>query len=373
LCWAFFKDCSIGSYNRMPTMRFVLRKTPEFDFSEEHSIQVYDYNPAHAIWYILHTLTGLPESWLHEADFAAVAATLADEQRGISIVFDRQQSALNYLETINAHVGNVTRYGADGKFHPKLIREDYDVETLLSVDETVMVDEPSFTRKSWIDTINEVKVQYTEIVTECICGETTIGYTTLSMDVDESQVLEVVNPAPSCVYEWEITEGGGTLTPQDEDDPQNLSMLYTAPGSNPNCDENPTITLSVGGNQCDSISIAINAYEFESTTAYAIATPVGYTTCARTWDWFCCNCCGPTGPCTSHDDCYKGTLCDTLVCTYRTYNCWDVELDPECDKSCAYAGTASRCQCVEGFNHDGITDQRSSAMIEGGCCPAALM
>jgi len=163
LCWTFFNDCYIGDYNRMPTMRFVLRKTPAIAFSEYPVIQDLDYNPAHAIWYILHDMVGLPETWLDPDDFEAAAATLVGESRGISMCFQSQQSALDYIESINGHIDGILRYGGDGKFHPKLIRDDYTVGSLPLIDETVVLDDPTFSRKSWIDTVNEMKVQYSEI------------------------------------------------------------------------------------------------------------------------------------------------------------------------------------------------------------------
>lgn len=169
LCWCFFDDCYIGSFNRCPTMKFVVRKSPEIAFSENNVIQLYDYNPMHAAWYILHDLSGLPETWLNTVDFAAAAATLANENRGISCLFMDQQSTLNYLGTINNHIDGIIRYGSDGEFHPKLIRDDYNVDDLPLVDESVMIEDPSFERKSWIDTINEVKVQYTEIISQRGC------------------------------------------------------------------------------------------------------------------------------------------------------------------------------------------------------------
>ena len=49
LCWVFFDDCYIGEYHRMPTMRFILRKSPELPFSTKNVIMEYDYNPIHAI------------------------------------------------------------------------------------------------------------------------------------------------------------------------------------------------------------------------------------------------------------------------------------------------------------------------------------
>lgn len=164
MCWAFFDDCFIGDYNRTPTMKFIVKKIPEYSFSTKQEIQTYDCNPAHVVWFIMHNLTGLPESWLHSDDFAAIASILSTECRGMSVLFERQDNALNYLENINNHIDGIIRYGADGKFHPKLIRNDYIADDLLVVDESTMLDDPVFNRKSWIDTINEVKVQYSELI-----------------------------------------------------------------------------------------------------------------------------------------------------------------------------------------------------------------
>jgi len=163
MCWAFFHNCYIGEYNRLPTMTFVIRRAPVISFSALQQIRVSDYNPIHAIWYILHNMTGLPETWLHPGDFVAAAATLATEERGISMLFDQQQSALSYIENLNTHVDAILRYGSDGKFHPKLIRDDYTVATLPAIDESIMLDKPSLSRKSWIDTINELTVEYSHI------------------------------------------------------------------------------------------------------------------------------------------------------------------------------------------------------------------
>ena len=163
-CWCFFDDCYIGEYNRCPTMKFVLGKYPVIAFSADNVIQTYDYNPMHAIWYIFHDLAGLPETWLHTADFLSAATVLADETRGICCLFMQQQNALNYLEAINNHIDGIIRYGSDGKFHPKLIREDYTVDDLPLIDEDKMLEDPTLNRKSWIDTVNEMKVQYTELL-----------------------------------------------------------------------------------------------------------------------------------------------------------------------------------------------------------------
>jgi hypothetical protein len=163
LCWAYFKDCFIGTYNRMPTMRFIVRKTPTQTFSANNRIGDYNYNPAHSLWYILNTMAGLPTTWLDETGFAALASTLSTEIRGISICFAEQKTALDYVGSVNTHIDGLLRYGGDGKFHPKLLRYDYTAASLPLIDEDVYMESPTFERGSWIDTQNELKIQYSEI------------------------------------------------------------------------------------------------------------------------------------------------------------------------------------------------------------------
>lgn len=165
MCWAFFDDCYIGAYNRTPSYHFIVQKITEFPFSETTAmIGSYDVNPANVLYYILSNMSGLPTSWLDSTDFGAIASTLSTESRGVSVNFGKQQSVLGYIEAINVHVDNIIRYGSDGKFHPKLIRDDYTVGSLPTIDESVLLDDPSFSRGSWIDTVNEVRVQFSEII-----------------------------------------------------------------------------------------------------------------------------------------------------------------------------------------------------------------
>lgn len=170
LCFAFMDDCLMGNYNRMPSMRFVVQKFPVLPFSSNNAIQVYDYNPIHGIWYILAKMTGLSEDWLNSTDFATAASVVAAEFHGTSILFANQAGALSYIETINDHIFSILRYGSDAKFHPKLIRDDYDVATLPLVDESVLLDDPSIDRKSWTDTINELKVEYSKVANRGASG-----------------------------------------------------------------------------------------------------------------------------------------------------------------------------------------------------------
>ncbi len=126
------------------------------------AINTYDYNPAHALWYIMETMVGFPASWLHDASFLSAAATLHAEGRGISMLFDKAQSALAYIATILEHINGILYYGNDRKFHLKLVRDDYVIASLPVVDESQFLEPPDVRRGSFIGTYNEIKAAYGE-------------------------------------------------------------------------------------------------------------------------------------------------------------------------------------------------------------------
>jgi hypothetical protein len=162
LCWAYFNDVFIGESPRVPTYHFVVQKAPAQSFGGTAVLSAYDYNPAHAIWHILTNMTGLPESWLDSASFLAASETLDTEGRGISMVFDEQKTALDYIDNVLSHVLGMLRFGADGRLYLALMRGDYDKETVPVITERECLEPPTLKRKSWVDTINEVKATYNQ-------------------------------------------------------------------------------------------------------------------------------------------------------------------------------------------------------------------
>jgi hypothetical protein len=102
------------------------------------------------------------------------------------------------LESLLNHIDGVLRWGIDGRLHLKLMRDDEDTDLMQVVDESIMLDDFGLERKSWLDTQNEIKVQYPLLVVgDCeLC---------LSDDTD-APVLTLVGQNGS-VGNYEITEG----------------------------------------------------------------------------------------------------------------------------------------------------------------------
>jgi len=100
---------------------------------------------------------------------------------------------------------------------------------------------------------------------ECCCAiNTTLGilYTTLAMQCAEQQTFQVDPANPGCPpYTWEL-EGGGELSQT-----TGSSTTYWAPSSNPNCVDNPTITLRDACGKETQLKLAVNCYT-EAIEAY---------------------------------------------------------------------------------------------------------
>jgi hypothetical protein len=170
------------------------------------------------------------------------------------------------------------------------------------------------------------------------CGCKSIGFTTHQMGLDEEQTLTVVDYVEDCTYDWAITDGGGSLSPL-----SGISVTYTSPSSNTNCDSNPRIALYVNDVECDVLYLAVtntvtpgNAYKDYTTTE---------PTCV-------------------------GGYCKQYV-EYRT--CIDF-LSNRKFESCTPDGWMpcnDVSDCVGCY--DAKNDIRSEAQLEAGCCPEGLM
>ncbi|MCK4819858.1 hypothetical protein KA005_29100 [bacterium] len=191
-----------------------------------------------------------------------------------------------------------------------------------------------------------------ELSSNClpVCGCKSIGYTTQQMVTDEVQGLSVVDPVGGCTYSWSIDSGDGSLS-----SPTGTSVNYTAPSTNAECANNPTIILSVGGIPCDSLQMSVNAYT-SNTRAY--------------WETDRCDC-----------DSYPGTP-GAVYCFGSYYNCDSVfyagdgftcyygsQTEPPCGTICDTCATPYTSSCTPGD----AADMRSAYKKTEGCCPAGLL
>lgn len=194
-----------------------------------------------------------------------------------------------------------------------------------------------------------------------------IGYTTLQMATSATQTLTVTGGAVGDVYTWTTTSGSF-------DTDTGTSVVFTAPATNPNCANNPTITLTCGGVQVDSISITVNAYSNRYSVAYiSLCTggnPYNMSKCDKEGEPPWCYVAVRRYNCIGEDVVLILYGLPDLNCGYAMYLAQQGDLI-----NCRYdgcSGTGDPCSCGSyeiGKNYD----VRTTSMKENGCCPFQLL
>lgn len=235
---------------------------------------------------------------------------------------------------------------------------------------------------------------------ECSACETespVISPTTQSLSVNEELDLSVADygSIPSGCFSWAISDPDhGTLT-----DIVAYGVTYTAPATNAECANNPTITLLCDEVVVDTLTIAVNAVS-GGTSAYGLLG-----SCTGKGLRGDCLCTGPPGP-DVFGRTFNCSTWDNMKCDGTYYNqgksishlCGpDPPLDPWGPESyiahCSGVGInncttttstctvgVSGCACMltywatVGFSGWGDSiDNRTEAQITAGCCPGDLL
>ena len=175
----------------------------------------------------------------------------------------------------------------------------------------------------------------------CNCDGIEIGYTSQQMGVDEVQTLWVVGGILRCtyIYRWDIISGGGSLSSN-----YGQTVIYTAPSFNGDCEQNPVISLSVYGNVCDTLAIAVTAV-FTYVAYYRVTD----TSCSTTH--FC-------------QESYRRLTCDNRDVGGSARSCWNGPWEECLDQEYCH----EFCPPI-GYVYDIRTEEQKAA----GCCPAGLL
>lgn len=129
-----------------------------------------DANPAHIIYECLNNATwglGYAASEIDASSFQTAANTLASEQYGLSLLWDREQPLEEFIAEILRHIdGTLYVHPRTGKFVLKLARADYNVSSLLVLDASNILELESFSRPSDSELVNQITVRYRDRSTD---------------------------------------------------------------------------------------------------------------------------------------------------------------------------------------------------------------
>lgn len=128
------------------------------------AVNTWDCNPMNALYEIMTDVDwglGISPSKIDVPNFQAAASTLATEGQGFSLVVDRELEATELITEIQRQIDGALYFDrAAGEWKMKLIRDDYTPGDLTVYDESNILKLGEYSRASWAETTNQVRVQF---------------------------------------------------------------------------------------------------------------------------------------------------------------------------------------------------------------------
>jgi hypothetical protein len=129
----------------------------------------YGMNPAHIVYECLTNSAwgmGYPTTSIDADTFTAAADALFAENFGLCLIWNRQDTLESFIQIVLDHAGGILYVDpTTGKFALKLIRADYDRNTLPIFGPSNLVAVNDFQRQAWGETTNELTVVYRDYQT----------------------------------------------------------------------------------------------------------------------------------------------------------------------------------------------------------------
>lgn len=154
----------IGTQAQLHALSFELSRYPDNLGLGANRLIGDDLNPAEIIYSILTEAwggLGVNPASIDKASFVAVGTTLKAESNGASVTIASSNDAKSVLQEMLRQVdGLLYQDPATGRIVLRLVREDYTIGTLPVFDETNVESVETFSRSSWADTYNQIRLIY---------------------------------------------------------------------------------------------------------------------------------------------------------------------------------------------------------------------
>lgn len=167
---AVLRQCYVGNSHYLKYISFLAKRINKTIsgggqwYSAKATINTYDMNPVHIIRECLtdpEVGMGYPESDIDDTSFSAAADTLYSEGFGMSLLWDREKKIEDLIMDVLDHIDGLLFIGrATGKFTLKLARDDYNPDTLMTLDEADITSVDDFKRRAPGELVNSVTVEY---------------------------------------------------------------------------------------------------------------------------------------------------------------------------------------------------------------------
>lgn len=125
-----------------------------------------DANPAAVLFEILTDTDygfGFPSSDVNTANFITAADTLFTEGNGFSMILDKARTANELLEEVERQIdGLILQNQRTGLYEIRLMRFDYDINTIPEITLANTKEVKDFSRGTWEETSNQVRIQFSD-------------------------------------------------------------------------------------------------------------------------------------------------------------------------------------------------------------------
>lgn len=162
----------VGNATSLYPWKFVVKRCPNgLSLGANHHIvnvsgNDADANPACVLYEILTNTEwgfGFPAADIDLTSFRAAGDTLFTEGNGFSLLVDNPKEATEILNEIQRQIDGVLYLDhLDGKYKLKLTRADYNIDTVPQVTSANVLEVPDFTRGTWDETSNQVRIAFTD-------------------------------------------------------------------------------------------------------------------------------------------------------------------------------------------------------------------
>jgi hypothetical protein len=207
-CYAYMHDCYIGDYNRAPVLHFTINKRSCI-VEVLGSIGDFDDNPSRMLYDILVNKLEIDSTSIDTSAFNSVATVLQTECFGLSMLMSDYQNAQSYIENILSHIDGLITYTSAGLFTLKLLRADSLYANIPMIRDDYLLEPPVYNKKTFIGTINELKVQYPLRYNDTIVGHNpTVHDLVISGDATITIIGDYTYTATYGIspYRWSVTK-----------------------------------------------------------------------------------------------------------------------------------------------------------------------
>lgn len=192
----------MGNSTSIKPWAFELKRIPDpLSLGGNAAVNIYDANPANVLYEMLTNTEyglGIPTSLVDSTSFSTAGATLAAEGNGFSYLWDRIQKKSAVIRLIEEQIDGVVFFSQDGTYKLNLARDDYDIDLVPQVTESSGLREIiDFTRGSWSDTTNEVRVQFNSR-SDTYKGTYAVAQDMANIRVQQGQTISTTQRFPGC-------------------------------------------------------------------------------------------------------------------------------------------------------------------------------